>query len=894
LPLAHAASRLALGVAALLVAAPARASLLACEEFRYTSGATLNGSGGTGWSGAWSGGSFVVASAGLSDSPLSTLGLAAEFSSALLPLTSSVTRSLSASLGSTTATRWVSFLLKPDRTGLTDGIGLTIGNSGGGQVYVGYTGTNYTMSNSGSGGGTTVNTAGAASGTAALIVVKIRFAASGKDTVTYFLNPTPGLSSPDVSESSAKEDVDLGTFTDFAVSAQQGLLLTNHAQLDEIRIGTSYADVSPSVRAISGKVFEDVDYGGGAGRNWTTASGNGGSARASARVELFDDAGAFTASTTTDGSGNYSFTSLPAEAYLVRVTAASVTSSRTGYTSSLLPVLTYRTDASSSTATGVTDHVGGTSPATADAASAASGWVLSTAGSFSGSGSGTAHAFAPATIVTADVTGVDFGFNFDTVVNRNDSGIGSLRQAITNANALANAGLAQSGLTAGVENALPMLADGSAHAGLNTGYASQFAGGVATFRPASALPGITDPIVLDARLQPGWTSSPLLQLSGNTAGSSANGFDVTAGSSTIAGFIVNRFTGTNKAGIRLATGGGDVVKACWIGTDSTGSAAAGNYQGVRIESSSNDAIGGTGSSDGNVVTGSTGAGVWLSAGTGDAIERNAIYGNGGIGIDLGGDGVTANDGTTSGALPNDGMDFPVFTSAVLAGGSLNVIGYVGSAPGQSAFGNARIELYKSDNDPTGYGEGSSYLGALTTDANGRFSGTLAAAGVALGDKVSATATDGSGNTSEFGADSTVRALTMVKRVFDSSGNPVASGTTLAKGTIVRFLLYVDDRCGAITDVRLSDVLDPAFAYVAGTMTAADVTADCSALTCTAPEEATILAAALAGTALTDAVDGDAGAVSGTTIQLGKANAGSAQLDLAAGKVYAVVFRARMK
>ena len=98
------------------------------------------------------------------------------------------------------------------------------------------------------------------------------------------------------------------------------------------------------------------------------------------------------------------------------------------------------------------DHVGGLDPATPDAGNAGSGWALDTAtGAFSGSGSGKAHAFAPVTVGASDVTGVDFGFNFDTVVNTNDRDQGSLRQFLLNANALAVTGLEQEGLTAGEE-----------------------------------------------------------------------------------------------------------------------------------------------------------------------------------------------------------------------------------------------------------------------------------------------------------------------------------------------------------------------------------------------------------------------------------------------------------
>ena len=67
------------------------------------------------------------------------------------------------------------------------------------------------------------------------------------------------------------------------------------------------------------------------------------------------------------------------------------------------------------------------------------------------------------------ITGVNFGFNFDTVVNTNNTGQGSLRQFITNANALSNTGLAQSGLTAGIDNAIWMISNGSSAAGLRVG-----------------------------------------------------------------------------------------------------------------------------------------------------------------------------------------------------------------------------------------------------------------------------------------------------------------------------------------------------------------------------------------------------------------------------------------
>lgn len=781
--------------------------------------------------------------------------------------------------------------------------------------------------------------------------------------------------------------------------------------------------VPASTHSLSGTVFEDVNYGGGAGRNWATASGSGGVARAAARVELFGNAGAFVTSTTTDGSGNYSFAGLAAAGYTVRVVTSSVTSSRTGYVAGLLPVQTFRTNASTGTAVDATDYVGGYDPATADAGNAAAGWTLNSAtGVFSGSGSGKAHAFAPVTVGGVDVTGVDFGWNFDTTVNVNNAGQGSLRQLITNANTLGgDASLAQSGRPAAIENAIVMIGNGTAAAGLRAAN-NYFTGGVATISPASALPTISTPMILNAQAQPGWTSAPIIELNGTGAGAGTNGFLLTAGNTIVRGFIINRFTangiqisgvnalvagnwigldatgaidlgnaidgitvsangatiggsgpadrnvisGNNDEGVDVDNGiAGVVIKGNYIGTNWNGTAAVGNgalvsnsYGGILAEGSVtqiggplagegnlisgnlndginltgtthvihgnrigtdaagalaiansgpgilvggagavNNQIGGGSAGQGNTIAFNTGAGVRLEAGsgTGNAISGNSIFSNGALGVDLNGDGVTANDGAKPAGQPNVLMDFPVFASAGLAAGSLTVAGYVGSAPSQALFANARVEIFKSDNDASGNGEGQTYLGFLTADASGNVSGTVSAPGVVTGDKITGTATDGSGNTSEFGPQHTVTsALGLVKRAFDAGGAAVPSGSVLARGAVVQFLIYVDNKGAATNDMRLSDVLAAGFTYVAGTLRWTNSPGSCSTGTCSPAEEAAIYSSALAGTSVSDAVDGDAAAVVGTTVQLGKENAGNAQVDLAASRVFALTFRAQVR
>lgn len=240
--------------------------------------------------------------------------------------------------------------------------------------------------------------------------------------------------------------------------------------------------------SLFGTVFEDFNYGGGAGRAYT--AGQGMSLRPGVRVELYTGAGAFVSATLTDTSGAYSFTTLAANtAYKVRVVSSFVTSSRgggcapstalaTAPTCAQVPVQTY--------VNGDVNRVGGENPGVADPA-------LST-----GTLPANALSVASVTLASANVTGVDFGFNFDTVVNTNASGQGSLSQFLTNAAALSNTDLAQKGsrqnmgvtqaLPDGVETSIFMISDGAAHPGLRAGLPNLLTGGVAVITPTSLLP----------------------------------------------------------------------------------------------------------------------------------------------------------------------------------------------------------------------------------------------------------------------------------------------------------------------------------------------------------------------------------------------------------------------
>lgn len=274
---------------------------------------------------------------------------------------------------------------------------------------------------------------------------------------------------------------------DYIATDNLGLVSTSNKNSDATvtpGAATFTIPVSAALPTITGRVYEDYNYGGGTGRAYNAAQGM--SLRPNATVELYDSAGAFVSSTTTDANGVYTFTGLSAGSYTVRVVNSTVTSSRTGYVSTLIPVQTF--------VNGSGTKVGGEAPAKVDAAAGATGSTLSSLTTTSAA----PESISTLTVGTSNVTGVDFGFNFDTIVNTNASGQGSLAQFITNSNALNNTGLAQAGsrsrdgtpepLPAGTETSIFMIPS----AALTGGVAVIKLPDAATSGTPSVLPAVTD------------------------------------------------------------------------------------------------------------------------------------------------------------------------------------------------------------------------------------------------------------------------------------------------------------------------------------------------------------------------------------------------------------------
>ena len=178
------------------------------------------------------------------------------------------------------------------------------------------------------------------------------------------------------------------------------------------------------------------------------------------------------------------------------------------------------------------------------------------------------------------------------VTNTNNSGAGSLRQAIVDANK---------------------------HSGADV-IAFKIGSGAKTISPTSALPSVTGPTVIDATTQPGFAGKPLIELSGAKAGG-AEGLKLTGGSSTVKGLIINRFA---NSGIMIYGKGGNKITGNFIGTDRAGSLAAGNKaHGVFVQAPDN-VIGGTTSKDRNIISGNGKAGVYFYS---SSAKNNKVQGN---------------------------------------------------------------------------------------------------------------------------------------------------------------------------------------------------------------------------------------------------------------------------
>ncbi len=354
------------------------------------------------------------------------------------------------------------------------------------------------------------------------------------------------------------------------------------------------------------------------------------------------------------------------------------------------------------------------------------------------------------------------------VTNTDDSGPGSLREALDTANATPTPDT--------VTFAIP-------------------GAGPHVIRPASPLPVISTPVTLDGFSQPGasgdaWPPTLKIVLDGTLAGANANGLAIASNAvgavTSVKGLVVRNFS---RYGVTV--GGKAEITQCYVGANPDGATAAGNGAGgIFVDGDGLATSGGALAFDiriglpgrGNLISGNTGPGVFLEDARGVAVrgnfigttssgsaplpntdagvlvegtslssataselriggtaagEGNRIAFNQRDGVSLGGStaradvlGNSISDNTGLGIdhwtvtrgnavpgvndpadadddLPNGLANHPVLRSAVLHGGKTTVTGMLDGLGGESF----RLEFFSSPAaDASAHGEGATYLG----------------------------------------------------------------------------------------------------------------------------------------------------------------------------------------
>ena len=237
--------------ASLAVGASASAALVAQEAFNYTAGGTLNaqGAAGGGFSAAWVGSNGSIQAGGLSFSPLTSSGNFAR----TVP-SERIGRALDMTIGGPFAAWldgsnnigldgtviYVSVLMRVSAT--TDFYALEFhrDGTGDGERFLqlgrenGIYGVRVQNDNARNVSIGTEDTA------THLLVAKITFGISNADSVTVFLDPTPGGPEPGAGTTIANGG-NL-SFDQFSIANFGG---TKTADFDEIRIGATFSDVTP-------------------------------------------------------------------------------------------------------------------------------------------------------------------------------------------------------------------------------------------------------------------------------------------------------------------------------------------------------------------------------------------------------------------------------------------------------------------------------------------------------------------------------------------------------------------------------------------------------------------------------------------------------------------------
>ncbi len=254
-----------------------------------------------------------------------------------------------------------------------------------------------------------------------------------------------------------------------------------------------------------------------------------------------------------------------------------------------------------------------------------------------------------------------------TVTSTGDSGAGTLRQAILDANSSPGKDL----ISFNIPGSPPF-----------------------TITPLTGLPNISDPVTINGSTQPGYAGLPLVGLVGTSAGT-ASGLDILTSNTTVRALFINRFNGS---GIQIQNAHNNVVAGCFIGTSPNGGAALGNLvAGLAILNGRNNRIGGTNATDRNLLSGNQ-TGLWIGglSATGNVAQGNII------GLDLSG----------AGKIPNA-------NNGVLIGSPGNIVGGTDPAARNVISGNGQSGVYLNDAGASNNWIAGNFIGTTSDGVFGR-------------------------------------------------------------------------------------------------------------------------------------------------------------------------------
>lgn len=215
-----------------------------------------------------------------------------------------------------------------------------------------------------------------------------------------------------------------------------------------------------------------------------------------------------------------------------------------------------------------------------------------------------------------------------TVTNTGNSGAGTLRQAISDANGNVGADI----IAFNIPGA-----------------------GVHTIIPTAVLPVITEAVLIDGSTQNTFTGASmnlrLIVINGSSLGTAPIIWLQNADNSTLNYLVISN---GSDVGVQVESGSDDfVITGCYIGTNSTGTAAAANANvGLLIKNSQRAIVGGTGTNQYNLISGNINDGIIF-----ENADNGVIIGNF-VGTDITGmiampnsdDGVTLKDGSSGNTI----------------------------------------------------------------------------------------------------------------------------------------------------------------------------------------------------------------------------------------------------